>query len=99
MSCTLPQLPDNKFAHTADSGLLCGGLNCTQWNSGTGTWEKSHSLDEDRYFHVSWTFDGLGTFLIGGLLQTSGGLDTTNTSTLVTTDGSQNPGFSLKYAT
>ena len=97
-SCSLPQLPDVRFGHTIElTGLLCGGFltpdTCLQWSSDNGTWEQSLFLDTDRYQHVSWTPDPvIGTYLIGG---DSAG----TTSSLIKPDGSQEPGFSLKYDT
>ena len=98
-SCTLPPLPgrvyDSRYLHTADHNLLCGGQytedSCIQWSPNTGTWEERLTLDVGRMGHVSWTTER-GTYLIGG--------DRTGFSTtLITSDGTQEPGFGLKYDT
>ena len=83
------------------SGLLCGGTTtpapgtqtCLQWSLDTGTWEELLTLDVWRVDHVSWTpgTEG-GTYLMGG--GRSG-----TTTTLIKPDGSQEPGFDLKYDT
>ena len=64
---------------------------CVKWNPDTGTWEDALTLDVDRVDHISWTpANGIGTYLMGGW-------GNEKTTTLVTPNGSQEPGFSLKY--
>ena len=103
VSCTLPTMltDGGRWEHTLeDSGLLCGGwsstsTSCVQWSSVNGTWEEYLTLDVGRSYHVSWTPDpDIGTFLIGGGTSEAG-----NTTTLIKSDRSQEPGFSLKYYT
>ena len=74
-SCRLPDLPDDRYYHTQDGALTCGGYDygqdqatsCLKWSPDSGTWTPSHSFTEERYIHVSWTPDpSLGTYLIGG---------------------------------
>ena len=103
-SCTLPSLPDNRYDHTvSEGGLLCGGGDippysqtrdsCLQWSPDTGTWEEALTLNVSRYDHVSWTpSSGIGTYLMGGE-------DSPWTTTLITPEGSQEPGFPLKHDT
>ena len=99
LSCSLPRLPDWRLGHTQDSsGLLCGGVyterTCIQWSPDTGTWEEYLSLDVKRYVHVSWTpGTGVGTYLMGGNYYSE------RTTTLLTPEGAQESGFSLKYDT
>ena len=108
VSCSLPTQPDSRRGHTQDNGLLCGGDetsdSCLRWSSDTGTWEQ-FTLDVWRSAHVSWTPDpDTGTFLMGGSgyerleegIYDSG---SKNTTSLIKPDGSQEPGFSLKYNT
>ena len=96
-SCPLPALPDVRDLHTVEkSGLICGGYvtadSCLQWSSVTGTWDQSNTLEVERYGHVSWTpHPDIGTYLMGGY--------DPDTTTLIKPDGSQEPGFSLKYDT
>ena len=100
LSCSLPSLPDSRHSHSVEStGLLCGGGitrdSCLQWRSDTGTWEEALTLDVKRERHVSWTPGaGIGTYLMGG-----GDSEVRNTTTLITPDGTQEPGFPLKYRT
>ena len=98
VSCALPQLPDDRDSHTVESsGLLCGGRytsdTCLQWSLDTGTWDLELTLDVRRYGHVSWTPDTeVDTYLMGGSYSL-------RTTTLIKPDGSQEPGFDLKYDT
>ena len=103
-SCRLPDLPDDRYDHTQDGALTCGGgsynhqdqlTTCLKWSPDSGTWTQSHTLTDYRAEHVSWTPDpSLGTYLIGG---GDGGIDPR--SELVKPDGSVEQGFSLKYDT
>ena len=96
-SCALPDLPDDRYGHSADNNTLCGGSggNCLQWSPDTGTWEELLTLDVGRYNHVSWTpASGTGTYLIGGWDS-----DGRMTTTLITSEGGQETGFPLKYDT
>ena len=72
-SCVLPDLPKERYGHTQDGSLLCGGetapdRSCRRWNSKTGSWDMvPESLTEKRDFHISWTpADGSVTYLLGG---------------------------------
>ena len=73
-----------------------GGSNypdtCLQWSSVTGTWDESLTLEEARYYHVSWSPDADTGYLMGGQASP-------NTSSLIKLDGSQAQGFPLKYNT
>ena len=97
-SCSLPRLPDDRRVHTQDSsGLICGGYDtqdtCIRWSPDRGTWEEYLSLDVKRYYHVSWTpGTGVGTYLMGGNYD-----EGRRTTTLIRPDGTQEPGFPLKY--
>ena len=58
-SCSLPSLPDERFRHTMDSLLICGGYDsastassCLSFSS--GQWVFSHTLEEGRADHTSW---------------------------------------------
>ena len=98
VSCSIPLFGPCR-AHTVESsGLLCGGWfydSCWQWSPDTGTWEEGVNLFglHQRYFHSSWTpVSGVGTYLMGGEASP-------RTTTLLTPDGTQEPGFQLKYDT
>ena len=93
-SCTLPGLPDSRRYHSADGDLLCGGSDtpawdsCLQWSPDTGSWEAAVTLGMGREGHSSWT-STRGTYLMGGGYVPS--------TTLIKPDGTQEPGFPLKY--
>ena len=70
--CVLPQLPVMRYAHTQNENVLCGGgwqdttlKSCITWNSKSGTWTQSHTLNEKRLSHISWASES-GLFLFGG---------------------------------
>ena len=98
VSCSLPQLPDERHGHTLESsGLLCGGWyrnNYLQWSPGNGTWDVVMSIvDDERENHVSWTpSQDIGTYLMGGH-------NNFRTTTLIKHDGTLESGFPLKYST
>ena len=106
VSCLLPTRSDTRSVSTLeDSGLMCGGrytsggvdtsASCVQWSSVNGTWEEYLTLNITRKYHVSWTPDpDIGTYLMGGYTSEAG-----NTTTLIKSDRSQEPGFNLKYYT
>ena len=70
--CVLPDLPDDRYYHTQDGSLMCGGKvttrSCRRWNNDTGAWDLvTESLIEERIHHISWTpVDGSVTYLMGG---------------------------------
>ena len=66
-SCQLPRMVLDRYGHTQDNLLLCGGdgdseaaTTCEQFSPATGTWARpSHTLQDERASHVSWhTADG-----------------------------------------
>ena len=71
-ACILPELPEQRYYHTQDGFLVCGGKmaprSCRIWNPDTGAWDLvTESLTEDRIHHNSWTPEGgSATYLIGG---------------------------------
>ena len=78
---------------------MCGGEvtddSCLKWSPDTGTWEELLTLDVGRSRHVSWTpGPDIGTYLMG-----SDYSETRRTTTLIKLDGTQEPGFPLKYTT
>ena len=100
-SCSLPQFPYARGAHSQDGGLTCGGTystparakTCVKWNPASGTWTQSHTLREARAGHVSWATVS-GVYLLGGY-----GSNSIRTSEKVNKDGSVEEGFNLKYDT
>ena len=99
-SCRLPDLADDRYVHTQDGALTCGGnyyeqeYSCLKWSPDSGTWTQSHNLTEvmGMVNHVSWTPDSsLGTYLMGG--------DASIISEMVKPDGSVEQRFILKYDT
>ena len=91
-------LPDWKFAHVVSKdGLLCDGYSCLKWSPDTGSWEAAGTLDIGRDYLVSWTPANSSDFyLMGGGDSFEESMDTT---TLIKPDGTQEPGFLLKYFT
>ena len=70
--CTLPNvLPNlpNHHGHSQTGLTACGGWDSDATTchtlSCTGSWEQSHSLDEERQFHSAWA-SPQGILLIGG---------------------------------
>ena len=96
-SCSLPQLPEARYYNSQDGGLVCGGWSnatlttCVKWSPTSGTWTKSHTLKQNRSFHVSWA-TASGVYLIGGKYSQ-------RTSEKIKMDGSVEEDFSLKYNT
>ena len=97
-SCELPGLVVRRYDHTLDGLLACGGLDsdagysCEQFSPATGTWARtSHTLQEEREYHVSWAVEE-GTLLMGG--------DFSGTTTeIVKPDGTTETSFEMKYDT
>ena len=97
-SCSLPELPEERFYHTQDGAWACGGdgysESCSQWSN--GSWTRSYrpiasSVSEERGYHVSWA-TASGVYLMGGQYSKE-------TSELVKEDGTVEEGFKLKYKT
>ena len=93
LSCSLPGLPDDRYRHTMDGLLICGGsyyetaTTCMSFTS--GQWNTSHTLVERRYIHTSWQTEQ-GLVLMGGVYSK-------NTSEIVATAGGQGgPSFDLQ---
>ena len=95
-SCSIPQLPEGRYYHSQEQGLVCGGgypdpigTTCVKWSPASGTWNQSHTLLVKRFAHVSWV-TASGVYLIGGEWSRT-------TSEKVKMDGSVEEGFSVKY--
>ena len=98
--CSLPDLAYETHGHTQDGLTTCGGTNgylrrrCYTFDPRTGTWVISHTLNEDRAYHIQWKING-GLLLAGGSVQSVGVksaeflLDGNNVAT----------NFGLKYTT
>ena len=100
--CELPKLPENRFGHTQDGLVLCGGGNfsysiptCLTFEN--GSWIESYNLIEPRYLHSSWT-SPLGVMLLGGKFF-NGYYDIPATSELLSEDGQSVPSFDMHYRT
>ena len=99
-SCSLPQLSHERYHHTQDGGLVCGGgendetrKTCVKLSPVSGTWVQSHKLRHRRIAHVSWA-TGSVVYLIGGSSSSR-----TSEKVKVDVDNSVEEGFSLKYDT
>ena len=96
LSCSLPALPDQRYDHTMDSLLICGGYDdsspstCLTFTS--GQWVTSHTLLERWCTHTSWQTEQ-GLVVMGGLYRPY-------TSEIVATPGVQGgPSFDMQYST
>ena len=98
-SCQLPGLVLGRWSHTQDGLLLCGGdgdtgapTSCEEFSPATGTWARtSHTLQERRWNHVSWSVEE-GTLLMGGVISGT-------TSEIVKHNGTTETSFDMKYNT
>jgi len=95
-SCSLPDLPDDRFGHTMDTDSLyiCGGWltasTCLHFSS--GMWSISHTLVQERAYHSSWERE-VGLVLVGGS-------DSDCTEIVPVTEGQQGGTyFTMKYHT
>jgi len=92
--CTLPDLPDERSAHTMDNHIMCGGSStlssCLYY--GAGKWTKYRNvLKFLRNYHVSWQRPDGEVMLIGGW-----NVNSQKTSEVVLSSGQQE-GFNLKH--
>ena len=100
-SCKLPGMVFERYGHTLDNLLACGGCcvdtgygefrNCEEFSPATGLWTNTfHTLQEERYGHVSWSVEE-GTLLMGG--------DSGYTSEIVKHDGTTETSFDMRSLT
>ena len=89
--CSLPSLKSPRKMHSQTGLLACGSRNdgpqgvgdgqpldsCESFNSKTGNWSDSHTMQHSRYFHGAWKSPN-GVMLLGG--------GRPGTSSLVTTE-------------
>jgi hypothetical protein len=94
LSCSLPDLPYERYYHTMDGLLICGGeyssTSCLSFTS--GQWNKSHTLVEPRYFHTSWQSED-------GLVLMAGSSSRYSSEIVAKTGGQEGPSFPIKYKT
>ena len=82
----------DRFWHSQDGLLVCGGTTCEQLSPATGSWALTgHTLQQERQSHVSWSVEE-GTILMGGV--SSG-----TTSEIVKHDGTTETSFDMRYNT
>ena len=82
----------DRFWHSQDGLLACGGTTCEHFSPATGSWALTgHTLQQERQSHVSWSVEE-GTILMGGV--SSG-----TTSEIVKHDGTTERTFELQYDT
>ena len=105
-SCSLPDLPQARYAHTQSGMTGCGGFGFDSAISSTcitfnGEWEQSHVLTVPRQFHVSWRSSS-GILLLGGIDVNTFGPDLeteTTTELLSTMESTSTSHFDLPYIT
>ena len=90
--CTLPDLPDQRYGHTMDNHIMCGGpstgSSCLYYVA--GKWTKyRNDLKFERYYHVSWRQPDGEVLLLGGE-------QSMKTSEMVLSSGHQK-GFNLQH--
>jgi len=94
--CALPDLPAERFSHTADDGLICGDYNaqksCLKYEAGKWV-EFGWKLLQKRQLHVSWKRPDGEVQLMGGFENES------SRTTEVVTDSGSKQGFPLKHDT
>ena len=97
--CSLPDLPAQRWGHTQNGLVICGGTDCcvdTRKSCVTfssGTWQETHTLRKERRHHTSWT-SPQGVVMIGGY---ESGMQTT--TELLNDNGGSTYSFSLDYIT
>ena len=97
--CSLPDLPDDRYAHTQTGLEACGGgyssaIKTTCVRLSGGSWSPSHQLVEKRAYHSIWASPA-GTLLMG-----SNEYKRKNTTELLDTNtGKSVRSFPLKYET
>ena len=71
-SCSLPNMPENRYEHTVDGNLVCGGRSYdtattldTCISLSGGEWKETHKLTTKRHGHSSWQVSE-GVVLFGG---------------------------------
>ena len=100
--CNLPKLPENRFGHTQNGLVLCGGGNysysiatCLRFEN--GSWIESYNLNAPRYLQSSWT-SPLGVMLLGGKFIDEN-FNSSATSELLNEDEQSVPSFDMHYRT
>ena len=105
--CSLPDLPDIRRMHTQSGLTACGGYGsingdasrtCVTFDTSSGQWSTSHTLQHSRYKHSSW-MSSKGVVLMGGDGGIEGSGSSGTTSELLNSNGRSTPSFSLKYHT
>ena len=72
-NCSLPNMPENRYEHTVDGNLVCGGIRSygtatildTCITLSGGEWKETHKLTTKRHGHSSWKVCE-GVVLFGG---------------------------------
>ena len=105
-SCTLPDIPENngKWGHTSVGGVICGGqatgsldgsTTCLDITSGAWTSSNYQPLISRHADHVSWNLGLDDSFmLLGG----SGFPASSNATSIVKSDGTNEVGFMMQYS-
>ena len=99
-TCTLPPLPQGRYAHIQVGLEACGGYgtgtdtSCVTFSA--GTWTTSHTLAVWRRHHVSWASYPGGVLLLGGFKSNEA---KRSTELLSSTSSTTTPHFGLAYDT
>ena len=103
VSCTIPDLPQERRLHSLDNNIVCGGylaqatrkkrsidfFGCTEITR--DGWISRNTLIHNRAGHNSWVVED-GIILLGGGASS-------NTSEIAKTDGTNEELFDLRYET
>ena len=97
--CSLPDLPGERWFHSQNGLVTCGGgksssvrKSCLTFSG--GRWKRTHTLGQIRLGHTGWA-SPRGLLLIGGRYSDS--MTGRTTTELLTENGETTPSFNLKY--
>ena len=96
LPCSVPPLPDERYEHTQDGLVACGGnsdatiTTCVTLTG--GGWQQSHQLRQRREDHSSWRSPA-GLLLMGGYSNSSTSTEILSANNLSTTSS-----FKLTYS-
>jgi len=95
-SCSLPDLPADRFGHTSVGGVICGGggtstrTSCIDISSGRWSGTK-YEATRRRFYHLVWYIKPGESFML------LGGRFNPKTTDIVHYNGKVEPGFNLQY--
>ena len=108
LSCSLPSMVRRRNGPASVGMTVCGGYDdrarktCETLHMRTGQWRLSHTLKEERVYHMMWRTPSDKIMVMGGVY--NGTLEQWNNETTTLTevlkdDGSSEYSFDLKHKT